>query len=126
MPPTPTTTLPVVPPEGTATVMLVLLQLVAVPASVPLNLTVLEPWDAPKAVPVIVTESPEWRPVLGDTLVIPGRTVKVWLLEAAPLTVTITVLLPAARPAGVAITIEALLQLLTVAVVPPTVTVLLP
>ena len=42
-PPTVTTTLPVVAPVGTLTTMLVALQLVAVPALVPLNVTVLVP-----------------------------------------------------------------------------------
>ncbi len=56
-PPTVTTTFPVVAPLGTGTVMLVALQLVGVPA-VPLNVTVLVPWVAPKFVPVIATEVP--------------------------------------------------------------------
>src|SRR5208337_4847627 len=43
-PPTVTTTLPVVAPVGTFTTMLVALQLVAVPALVPLKVTVLVPW----------------------------------------------------------------------------------
>src|SRR5499425_3226580 len=50
-PPTVTTTLPVVALDGTATTMLVADQLVGV-AVVPLNLTVLEPCDAPKLLPV--------------------------------------------------------------------------
>ena len=56
-PPTITTTFPVVAPLGTATVMLVALQLVGVPA-VPLNVTVLVLCVAPKFVPVIVTGVP--------------------------------------------------------------------
>jgi hypothetical protein len=56
-PPTFTTTFPVVAPLGTATVMIVALQLVGVPA-IPLNVTVLVPCVAPKFVPVIVTEVP--------------------------------------------------------------------
>ena len=56
-PPTFTTTLPVVAPLGTATVMLVALQLVGVPA-VPLIVTVLVPCVAPKFVPVRMTEVP--------------------------------------------------------------------
>ena len=52
-----TTTFPVVAPPGTATVMLVALQLVGVPA-VPLNFTVLVPWVAPKFVPVMMIEVP--------------------------------------------------------------------
>jgi len=65
-----TTTLPVVAPEGTVTAMLVALQLVAV-AVVPLNWTVLVPCEAPKFVPVIVTEAPT-APVVGDKLVMVG------------------------------------------------------
>src|SRR5205807_10031308 len=58
-PETVTTTFPVVAPLGTGTAMLVpdVLQLVGVP-TVPLKVTVLEPWLAPKLVPVIVTEVP--------------------------------------------------------------------
>src|SRR5208283_4696683 len=56
-PPTVTTIFPVVAPLGTATVMLVPLQLVGVPA-VPLNATALVPCVAPKFVPVIVTTVP--------------------------------------------------------------------
>ena len=53
-----TTTLPVVAPVGTVTVMLVALHAVAVPAEVPLKVTVLVPCVAPKFVPVMVTDAP--------------------------------------------------------------------
>ena len=53
--PTVTTTLPLVAPMGTGTVMLVALQFVGTPG-VPLKVTVLVPWIAPKFTPVIVTE----------------------------------------------------------------------
>jgi hypothetical protein len=66
VPPTVTTTLPVVAPAGTA--MLVVLQLVGV-AAVPLNVTVLVPWAAPKFVPVMVTELPT-TPAVGFKLLI--------------------------------------------------------
>lgn len=56
-PPTVTSTLPVVAPEGTGTLMEVGLQLVGV-AAVPLNVTELVPCDVPKFVPVIVTDVP--------------------------------------------------------------------
>jgi hypothetical protein len=56
-PPTVTTTLPVVAPVGTATVMLVALQALAV-AAVPLKATVLVPWVAPKFNPVMLIETP--------------------------------------------------------------------
>ena len=55
-PATVTTTLPVTAPDGTFATMLVALHVVTV-AVTPLNLTVLVPLVAPKAVPVIVTEA---------------------------------------------------------------------
>src|SRR5215469_7025580 len=66
-----TTTLPVVAPEGTAITIVVAFQLTAVPAPVPLNVTVLVPWLAPKFVPVIVTWAPT-GPEFGFTLVMVG------------------------------------------------------
>ena len=63
---TDTTTLPVVAPLGTGTVMLVALQNVGA-AAVPLNVTVLVPWDAPKFAPVIATGAPTC-PDVGDKL----------------------------------------------------------
>src|SRR5215472_15793764 len=56
-PPKVTTTGPVVAPEGTGAVMLVSLQLVG-EAAVPLKVTVLDPCDAPKWLPEMVTEVP--------------------------------------------------------------------
>ena len=52
-----TTTFPVVAPLGTATVMLVALQIVGVPAT-PLKVAVLVPWVVPKFVPVMMIEVP--------------------------------------------------------------------
>jgi len=69
-PPTVTTTFPVVAPAGTVTATLVALQLVAA-AVVPLNLTVLVPWVAPKFEPVIVTEAPT-NPEVGFKFVMAG------------------------------------------------------
>jgi hypothetical protein len=57
LPPTVTTTLPVVAPVGTGTTMLIALQLVGLPA-VPLKVTVLVPCVVPKFDPVIVTDVP--------------------------------------------------------------------
>jgi hypothetical protein len=54
-PPTVTTTLPVVALVGTAITIVVAFQVLAVPAAVPLNVTVLVPCVPPKFVPVIVT-----------------------------------------------------------------------
>src|SRR5215469_15167258 len=71
-PPTVTTTFPVVAPAGTEVTMLVALQPVTV-AAVPLNVTVLVPWEDPKFVPVIVTAVPT-APDVVDRLVIAGLT----------------------------------------------------
>jgi hypothetical protein len=119
-----TTTLPVVAPAGTGTVMLVELQLVGVPA-VPLNVTVLLPCVAPKFVPVIVTAVPSAAEV-GFKLVIFGvaRTVNATPLLATPLTVTTT--LPVVAPAGTGTVMLVALQLDGVAVVPLNLTVLVP
>jgi len=57
MPPTVTTTFPVVAPGGTKTTMLVALQLDRLGAKVPLKVTVLVPWLAPKLVPVMATDA---------------------------------------------------------------------
>src|SRR5258708_33197892 len=71
-PPAVTTTLPVVAPVGTVATIDVAVQLVVVVAVVVLNFTV--PWVVPKLHPVIVTDAPT-PPVLGDGLVMFGRTV---------------------------------------------------
>jgi hypothetical protein len=57
LPPTVTTTFPVVAPLGTGTVMLAVLHAVAVPG-VPLKVMVLDPCVAPKFVPEIIIEVP--------------------------------------------------------------------
>jgi hypothetical protein len=69
-PPTVTTTLPVVAPVGTGTLMLVALQFVGVPA-VPLKVTVLVPCVEPKLVPVMVIDVPA-APEVGFKLVMVG------------------------------------------------------
>lgn len=119
-----TTTLPVVAPVGTGTPMLVALQLVGV-ALIPLNVTVLVPWLAPKFVPVMVT-GVAMVPDVGLRLEMLGvaRTVKVTPLLATPLTVTIT--LPVVAPAGTGTTMLVALQPVGVAVVPLNFTVLVP
>jgi hypothetical protein len=124
-PPTVTITFPVVAPEGTVTTMLVALQLPAI-AGVPLNVTVLPPWDDPKFVPVIVTDAPA-GPEFGERLVIDGAgmTVKLTPLLTVPPTVTTT--LPVAAPLGTCTVMLAALQLVAVpALVPLKVTVLVP
>lgn len=62
-----TTTLPVVAPAGTGTLIEALAQVVGVPG-VPLNVTVLVPWEVPKPVPLIVTDVPT-APDVGVRLV---------------------------------------------------------
>jgi hypothetical protein len=126
-PPTETTTLPVVAPMGTLTVMLLALQVLAVPAETPLNVTVLLPWLAPKLDPAIVTELPI-APEVGFRLAIAGAgivTVKLTELLACPPTVTTTP--PVVAPLGTLMVILVPLQALAVpAETPLNVTVLLP
>jgi hypothetical protein len=119
-----TTTFPVVAPVGTGTLIVVALQLVGVPA-VPLNLTVLLPWVAPKLVPVTVT-GVATAPEVGERLVIFGAetTVKLTPLLATPETVTTT--FPVVAPLGTLATMLVAVQLVAVAVVPLNFTVLLP
>jgi uncharacterized protein YjeT (DUF2065 family) len=126
-PPTVTTTLPVVAPVGTGATMLVALQLVAVVA-VPLNVTVLVPWVAPKLAPAMVTDAPT-APDVGFKLVMLGAetvglTVKFTPLLATPETVTTT--LPVVAPTGTAATMLVALQLVGVAAVPLNLIVLVP
>ena len=113
-----TTTLPEVAPEGTLTVMLEALQLVAVPAEVPLKVTVLVPCDAPKFAPLMVTEVPV-GPDVGlklEMLAGGGVTVKTTAFLATPPTVTTT--FPVVAPAGTGATMLVALQLVGVATVP--------
>lgn len=123
-PPTVTTTLPLVAPDGTGAAMLVLLQLVGV-AMAPLNVTVLVPRVAPKFDPVIVIEVPT-GPELGERPVILGgtRTVKGAALLGKP--PTVTTILPVVAPAGTGTTMLVAPQLVGVAAVPLKVTVLVP
>jgi hypothetical protein len=87
VPPTVTTTVPVVAPAGTGTTMLVALQLVGV-AVVPLNLTVLLPCVAPKFVPVMVTGVPT-NPDVGFRLVMLGAGVALFTLIATAVLVAV-------------------------------------
>jgi hypothetical protein len=122
-PPTVTTTLPVVAPDGTGTTMLVFDQLVGV-AVVPLKVIVLVPFVEPKFVPVTVTDVPT-GPLVGKRLVSVGAgrvTVKVSALLATPPTVTTT--LPVVAPIGAGTVILVADQLVGVAVVPLNFTVL--
>ena len=62
--------MPVVAPAGTGTVMLVALHAVGIPA-VPLKVTVLVPWLAPKFAPATITDVPT-TPEVGLRLVMLG------------------------------------------------------
>jgi len=95
---TSTTTFPVVAPVGTVAVMLVPVQLLT-DAVVPLKITPLKPWVAPKFEPAMVTEVPT-GPDVGLRLVMLGGgvTVKTTALLATPPTVTTTG--PVVAPAG--------------------------
>src|SRR5438132_1513884 len=118
IPPTVTTTLPVVAPLGTDATMLVALQLVVL-AVVPLKVTVPV---VPKLVPVMVTAVPT-GPVVGFSLVMAGAdevTVKFTPLLATPPTVTTT--FPVVAPLGTDATMLVALQLVVLAAVPLKVT----
>ena len=123
-PPTVTITLPVVAPAGTVTVIVVVFQVVGV-AVVPLNVTELVPWVAPKFAPVMLTVTPT-APEVGFRLVMlgVGSTVKLTPLLATPPTVTIT--LPVLAAVGTGTTMLASFQLVGVAATPLNATVLAP
>jgi hypothetical protein len=119
-----TTRFPVVAPTGTAAAILVALHVVTV-AVVPLSLTVLVPWVAPKAAPAIVTDAPT-TPDEGVSVVMlgAGTTVKLVPLLGTPATATTT--LPVAAPTGTVATMLVALHVVTVAVVVLNLTVLVP
>ena len=117
--------MPVVAPAGTATVMPVAPQLVG-DAEVPLNFTVLVPCEAPKFVPVMLTEVPT-SPDVGLRFVMLGGgtvTLNVTPLLAVPPTLTTT--LPVVAPTGTGTVMLVAPQLVGVALVPLKVTVLVP
>ena len=124
IPPTLTTTLPVVAPVGTSTDMELELQLVGV-ATTPLKVTRLLPCTPPKFAPPIVTGLPT-VPELGDKLVIEGAdpTENSTPFEITPPTVTTTA--PVVAPAGTGTLIDALPHVVGIAVVPLNVTELPP
>src|SRR5256886_11566734 len=124
-PPTVTTTLPVVAPAGTGTTMFVTLQLVGV-APIPLKVTVLVPWLAPKLAPVIVTDVPRTPDVGLRPVMLGGGTVTVKLtpLLATPPTVTTT--FPVVAPLGTGATMLVAAQLVGVAAMPLNLIVLVP
>src|SRR5579864_5673712 len=126
-PPTVTTTLPVVAPAGTLTPMLVALQLLAIPADIPLNVTVLVPCVEPKFVPVMVTVVPATPDAGFKPLMLAGGSVTVKLTPLLGTPPTVTTTLPVVAPAGTLTPMLVALQLLAVpAEIPLNVTVLVP
>jgi len=115
-----TTTLPVVAPAGTGTVIVLFPQVGL--ATVPLNATKPVPCVVPKFFPEIVTVVPT-TPEVGDKLVMLGPGNQIPLL-ATPLTVT--TMLPSLAPLGSITVIDVLLQLVGLAVVVLNLTVLVP
>src|SRR5579859_5226682 len=98
MPPSVTTTLPVVAPAGTGTTMLLAFQLVGF-AVVPLKVTVLVPCVAPKFAPDTVTEVPT-GPEPGLKLVMFGGGVTVNSIPLLGTPPTFTSTFPVVAPAG--------------------------
>jgi hypothetical protein len=99
----------------------VALQLLAVPAEIPLNVTVLVPCEAPKLVPAMVTGSPT-DPVKGLRLVMFGDGVieKFVLLLVKPFTTTMTLAFARhVKALGTIATMLVSLQLVTVGKTPP-------
>src|SRR6266404_1671944 len=103
-------TLPVDDHIRTSTVMLVALQPLAIPAGVPLNVTVLAPCAAPKFVPAMVTLVPT----------VPKTGLRLVMLGGGPTTVKATPLLAipptgaTSGPVGTSTVILVALQLLAV------------
>ena len=125
IPPTVTTTLPVVAPFGTGATMLLALQLVGV-AEMPLKVTMLVPWLAPKLEPAMVTDVPI-TPDVGFRLVtLGGGTVTVKGTPLLALAPTVTTTLPVVAPTGTGTTMLVALQLVGVPAVPLNLTVLVP
>ena len=122
-PPTVTMTFPAVAPAGTDKTMLVAPQLLATPAEIPLNVTVLVPWAKPNPLPVIVTVEPA-GPEVGLKLEMFGMTEKGSPLLAPPPTVTRT--LPLVAPLGTGTAMLVSLQTVGMPAVPLNVTVLVP
>ncbi len=109
---------------GMVMAILVMPQLVTL-AETPPTVTVPVPWVPPKLVPVTVTAVPP-EPVVGASNVIAGVTVKLEELLACPPAVSTTPRVPAVTLFGIVMTTEEAPQLVTVALMPPTATVLVP
>ena len=119
-----TITFPDVAPEGTVVTILVAVHVVTA-AAVPLKVTAPVPWVTPKFVPVRVTGAPiAALVILRAVRVGVAATVKLLPPLATPLTVTTT--FPVVAPEGTVVLMLEALQLVTVALVPLKVTVLVP
>jgi len=124
-PGTVTTTLPVVAPVGTGTVICESLHKAPV-AVVPLNLTVLEPCIAPNPLPTIIRDNPTEPDVCERKLILGGGiTVKLSPLLTAPVGL-VTTTFPVEAVAGTGTEMLVGPQLDGVAGTPPKVTVLPP
>ena len=119
-----TTTFPVSTPAGAGTTILVALQLVGVAAS-PSNVTELVPCVAPKRLPLIVTDVPDF-PEVGEILVMIGADVFVNRIPLLRSVSTSTTTGPVPAPAGTGATMVVAFQLVGVASTPSKVTVLVP
>jgi hypothetical protein len=124
-PPTVTTTLPVVAPDGTAATIDVALQLVIVVAAVPLNVTTLVPCVEPKLVPVIVTDAPIAAAFV-DKLAMLGACSTVNGVPLLLIPFTLTTTFPDVAPLGTRTVMLVAVQFVGVAGVPLKLTVLLP
>jgi hypothetical protein len=123
-PATTTKIAPVDAPIGTGTTTVVSFQLVGI-AGVPLKLTVLVPWAAPKFAPEIVTRVPI-GPEFGEKEPIEGGTVTVKLTPLLSTLFTVTATFPDVAPIGTGTTICVEFQTVGVAATPLNVTVLVP
>jgi hypothetical protein len=108
MPPTETTTFPVVAPVGTEATIEEPFQLVIVVAMVPLNATVLLPWIDPKFEPLMVIDVPT-AAMFVESCESWGVPVNGIPLLSTPLAKTTR--LPVVGPVGTVASIEVLLQL---------------
>src|SRR5947207_6111200 len=124
-PPTVIITFPDVAPDGTGATMLVEFQLVG-EAAVPLNMTVLVPCDAPKLVPVMVTDVPTGPEVGLRSVMLGAAVVTVNAKPLLPRPPTVTTTFPDVAPDGTGATMLVEFQLVGEAAVPLNMTALVP
>src|SRR5947207_8161318 len=124
-PPTVIITFPDVAPDGTGATILVEFQLVG-EAAVPLNMTVLVPCDAPKLVPVMVTDVPTGPEVGLRSVMLGAAVVTVNAKPLLPRPPTVTTTFPDVAPDGTGATMLVEFQLVGEAAVPLNMTALVP